>query len=209
MSIASRSLVIAGALATMLGLFGFVLFASAVTRSPSPSDPRADGIVVLTGGEQRLQAGLALLAERRARRLLISGVHPRTSRDDIRRASGGRAGLFGCCVDIGRQARDTIGNADETRAWSEAHDLSSLIVVTASYHMPRSLAELQRAMPGVRLVPYPVTPRSLAIGPWWVRVESVKVLFAEYVKLLPAYARCQIVRLFEPGDGTQRAHARL
>ena len=36
---------------------GFVLFALTVTQEPSGSEASADGIVVLTGGEQRILEG--------------------------------------------------------------------------------------------------------------------------------------------------------
>ena len=65
----------------------------------------------------------------------------------LQRLSGLDEEKFNCCVDLGYAALDTIGNADETRRWAEALHYDSLIVVTASYHMPRSLAELARAMP--------------------------------------------------------------
>ena len=60
-----------------LGLaVGFVDFAERVAGAAPPADPRAEGIVVLTGGTARIDGALQLLAEGRANRLLISGRQP-------------------------------------------------------------------------------------------------------------------------------------
>src|SRR5262245_34225426 len=96
---------------------GFVIFARAVASYVPGPLPRADGIVVLTGGELRLSTGARLLKEGRGARLLISGVNPQTSRDDLRRISGLSERLFSSRVDIDYAAHTTSGNADETRAW--------------------------------------------------------------------------------------------
>ena len=90
------------------------------------------------------------------RRLLISGVNERTSRDEIARLNPGQRRLFDCCVDLDYRARNTIGNAIETRRWAERNRFHSLIVVTSTYHMPRTLVELDHALPGIRKVPYAV-----------------------------------------------------
>ena len=107
------------------------------------------GIVALTGGDERLDAAVSLLENRSGQRLLISGVHPTTTKQELKLLShGGRR--FDCCADLGYAAENTHGNAEEAARWARAHRFKSLIVVTARYHMPRSLTEFQAAMPGVR-----------------------------------------------------------
>ncbi|HMQ58935.1 MAG TPA: YdcF family protein, partial [Rhizobiaceae bacterium] len=69
---------------------GFLSFASDVSAMRQPAAaPKADAIIVLTGGHARIDAAVDLLAAGNARRLLISGVHPDTSLESIRRATGG------------------------------------------------------------------------------------------------------------------------
>jgi uncharacterized SAM-binding protein YcdF (DUF218 family) len=150
---------LAAAVAIVLFAFfgGFLVFASSIAHYAPVTGLRADGIVVLTGGEHRLSEATRLLAEDRGKRLLISGVNRATTRHDIYRKSGLSAALFER-VDVGYAAHDTSGNAEETKAWAAGHGFSRLIIVTSSYHMPRSLAELGRAMPATALVPYPVPP---------------------------------------------------
>lgn len=182
--------------AVLLGLAaGFVVFARTVAGYlPGSVALRADGIVVLTGGELRLLAGARLLKEGRAARLLISGVNPLTSRRDLRRLSGLSERFFAARVDID-YANTTIDNAEETKAWAAAKGYRKLIVVTSSYHMPRSLTELSRAMPHVVLVPYPVVPSRFKARRWWTDGFTTRVLLAEYAKLLPSAARYGADRL--------------
>jgi uncharacterized SAM-binding protein YcdF (DUF218 family) len=98
---------------------------------------------------------------------------------------GGRR--FDCCTDLGFAATNTHGNAMETAAWARAHGYRSLIVVTANYHMPRSLEEFSAAMPGVRLVPYPV-PEIIAARRWWLDPGAIRTLQYEYAKFLGSVA---------------------
>jgi uncharacterized SAM-binding protein YcdF (DUF218 family) len=191
----SRTVVSLAALATAALAFGFVLFAIAVMRDHPESSPTADGIVVLTGGETRIQAGAKLLTEGRGKRLLISGVNRRVGREDVKRIAGLKTELFTCCVDLGYEALDTVGNADETRTWANTNGYGRLIIVTSSYHMPRSLAELALAMPGAQLIPFTVTPRSFPDSGWWLHVDTTRLLLSEYLKYLPAVARLTTQRI--------------
>ncbi len=177
---------------------GFVLFASVVTRYPADGNPHADGIVVLTGESSRIAEGARLLDEGRAQRMLISGVYHRTGKKELIEISGLPADKFDCCVDIGYAARDTIGNASETRNWAQSRGYNTLIVVTASYHMPRSLAELSLAMPATAFIPHPVVPSNFAPPRWWLSVPATRTLISEYFKFLPTVAHLTIARILHP-----------
>jgi uncharacterized SAM-binding protein YcdF (DUF218 family) len=204
---ATRVAIGAGGVLVALLLGGFVLFANVATRRAPAQLPRADGIVVLTGGGQRIETAIHLLREGSGRRLLISGVNRQTTREEVRRLVSPAGALFDCCVDIGYEALDTAGNADETRAWVERHAYAGLIVVTASYHMPRSLAEIGRALPGVRLVPYPVVPKGLQLEPWWLHYGATRILASEYLKFLPSALRYATSRLVHVPDHRAPDHA--
>ena len=193
----------AGAAAAVF-LLGFVVFAAVATRTSSEVPTPADGIVVLTGGEARIAEAGRLLESGVARRLLISGVNRKTSRDDLRRLMKIDAKLFDCCVDIGYDALDTIGNADEARGWAGKWHFSRLVVVTACYHMPRSMAQIALAMPDAELIPHAVVPRQLIGAPWWLRLGAARTLVSEYLKFLPVVARLALFRLSKPGQGCDR-----
>lgn len=178
------------ALCAIVLVAGFFAFAETVATAKRPSNPRADAIVVLTGDAERIEGALALLDEGRASRLLISGVNPSVSSADIAKlVTGNLRDAFDCCVDLGRQATDTIGNAVEARDWVEAHGFTSLIVVTSDYHMLRSMTELGRLMPAVALTPFPVSSPHFRFDDWWQDRAAFRLLVREYGKYLVAKAR--------------------
>lgn len=181
-------------------LGGFAAFATHVAQLSTPQEPAdADAIIVLTGGEKRLDAAVDLLRSGKGQRLLISGVHPSARIVDLQKATGGDAQLFSCCIDIDRAALDTIGNAEESARWITSHAWDTIIVVTNNYHMPRSLLELRRSIGDVNLVPYPVVNTRLDGGEWLTNRAALRVLFTEYAKYLFALVRGVLPRAL---DGT-------
>src|SRR5690606_2608076 len=110
-------------------IIGFFIYAqSAISARPSCAEATADGIVALTGdGGGRVGEAIKLLQEVRAKRLLISGANPQATDRELAIAHKAPENLFDCCVDVGRSARDTIGNAKETARWAEDNDYKSLI----------------------------------------------------------------------------------
>ncbi len=171
---------------------GFVVFVSSLPRTPASPTP-ADAIVALTGGDARLDTAVSLLEHGAARRLLISGVHPTTTKAILKKlAHGGRR--FDCCADLGFAAANTHGNATEAAGWMKAHRFHSLILVTARYHMPRSLTEFSADLPGARIEPYPVDPESIDLSGWWHNGRALRVLHGEYAKYLVSLIMNQFVR---------------
>ena len=163
-------------------LAGFVWFVHGAIRADA-GRARADGIVVLTGGADRIATGLRLLQQGRGRVLLISGVGHGAELPTLLRGTGIDPDGLADRVTLGRSATSTTGNADETAVWVGERGLHSLLIVTASYHMPRALTELQRSLPDVRLIPVPVLPPALrgGSGP-----ATWRLLAQEYTKWLAA-----------------------
>ena len=168
---------------------GFVLFASTIDPTQDRSISQTDGIVVLTGGKSRINEAVKLLAAGKAKRLLISGVHAQTSRAQLSKLVPGAKPLFDCCIDLGRAAQDTIGNSMEARSWARQRGFRSLIVVTSAYHMPRSITEFRNAMPDAKLVPYAIESTNVNMDQWWSDGDTLKLLFSEYMKYLPAVTK--------------------
>jgi len=174
----------------LLFLVGFAAFASHIGRLAAPSDVRAaDAIIVVTGGQSRIDAAVDLLRSGKGKRLLISGVNPMAKREDLRAATGGDRGLFACCVDIDHAALDTIGNAEESAKWVRGHAYDSVILVTNNYHIPRTMLEMRRLLDHEDLQPYPVVNTRLDGGEWLTKPRAIRVLFTEYTKYLAALAR--------------------
>jgi uncharacterized SAM-binding protein YcdF (DUF218 family) len=177
------------------GLFAFV---ERVERStPAPSPTPADGVVALTGAgsNERIGAAMKLLENGRARRMLVSGVNREASREDIRTVSRAVRQLYDCCVDLGFDAANTVGNARETAEWVRAMRFSSLIVVTADYHMPRAMLELRGAMPDQRLTPYPVRTSVVDPSRWWRTSGGARLMVGEYTKYLAILLREAVLSL--------------
>ncbi|MEX0853965.1 MAG: YdcF family protein [Bauldia sp.] len=186
-------LAVAG-LAVLAVAAGFVGFARDATEIAAPADPHAEGIVVLTGGRARIDAGLRLLAEGRASRLLISGVNPAVTRTTLAESFGAAYGAaLACCVDLGHAAQDTVGNAIETRQWADAQHFGSLLVVTSNYHMQRSMAELAETMPNVELTAFPISDPGHRPADWWNDPATFGLLAREYGKYLLTLARLTIL----------------
>lgn len=167
----------------------FVLFAVHVADIKPPADPKADAIVVLTGGTERIKQALELLSQGRAKRLLISGVHPGTSQKQIAASTEVDEELFECCVDLDRIAMNTIGNAYETSDWVSRFGFRSLLVVTSAYHLPRASLELRAALPHLDLIAYPVISKNLDLRSWYLKPTTIHLLLREYVKYTLAQLR--------------------
>ncbi|MBV8613689.1 MAG: YdcF family protein [Acetobacteraceae bacterium] len=166
--------------AALAWLGGFAWFLYRVGQ-PSAAPPPAEGIVALTGGAERVRAGLLLLADRRADRLLVTGIGGHAGFRDLARAAGLDPEPLADRVTLGSGAASTRGNAEETAAWARANGLHSLIVVTAAYHMPRALTEFGRALPGVALYPASVSPPRAG-----ETLGSARLLAGEYTKYIGA-----------------------
>jgi uncharacterized SAM-binding protein YcdF (DUF218 family) len=178
---------------------GFGLFLRAVLAAPQGDLRPAEGIVVLTGGAVRIDEGVRLLKAGMGRALLISGVGERFRIAELspesRRLLADPA--LAALVTFGHAATSTRGNAEEARVWAEARGYHSLILVTASYHMPRARLVFTRAMPGMVIEPWAVSPPAMRT-PW--RGATLRLLAFEYTKYL--LARAGLDRL--GGEGERR-----
>lgn len=174
-------------LASALLLSGLQHFVLTLPNATGKQLQYTDGIVVMTGGQKRLDDGLHLLTEGIAGKMLISGVGDGVSRAvlvqqldlDERQINA----LF-CCVDLDFSAEDTRGNARAARSWAIENNMRSLRLVTANYHMPRTLLVFANEMPEFNLYEYPVYPDDLRIDGWWHDRAMLRLLIREYAKYL-------------------------
>jgi uncharacterized SAM-binding protein YcdF (DUF218 family) len=93
-------------------------------------------------------------------------------------------------ITLGHLADDTVGNAEETKVWVRANTIRSIRLVTASYHMRRSLWEFQHAMPDVSLIAHPVFPDHTKSG----QGGYILLLAGEYSKYAIALVRNTVVK---------------
>lgn len=169
-------------------LAGLVWFAERVSRM-EPQPGSTDAIVVLTGGSERVAEGVTLLAAGSARLLFVSGVPEGVTPQAVLDGAGAGSMSLLPSIVLGHSAQDTIGNAAETAAWARREGVASLRLVTANYHMPRSLIEFRRALPGVAILPHPVFPERFKDREWWRWPGTLTLMVREYGKYLLALAR--------------------
>ena len=165
---------------------GLVRFAGAIPDKVADPASRTDAIVVLTGGSERVATGLQLLAENKAERMFISGVHPAVDVAKLIRLAGRPVADLDRRVEAGHGALDTGGNAAETAAWIRQRGYRSLRLVTGYYHMPRSLFEFRMTLPEAEVIPHPVFPDHVKQSTWWLRPGTAALIIGEYNKYLLA-----------------------
>jgi len=157
------------------------------TEDPSST---TDAIVVLTGGSQRIDVGFRLLVDGKAKKLFVSGVHEGVDMPEVLKTSPQTPQWVECCVVLGHSADNTVGNAVETAEWLRAEHFHSIRLVTASYHMRRSLLEFGRVLPpDIVVIPHPVFPEAVRPGRFWFSRAGAGVIVIEYVKYLGALVR--------------------
>jgi uncharacterized SAM-binding protein YcdF (DUF218 family) len=190
------------ALAALVWLGGLVWFAETIPRAGGTGGETTDAIVVLTGGSDRIATGIGLLDRGLARKLLISGVSPGVDMNDVLRAASIPEGQRTCCVVLGYAAGDTIGNAIEAAAWMRAEGYRSLRLVTANYHMRRSLLEFRMTMPELVIVQHPVVPEKVHLEGWWQWPGTASLIVNEYNKFLVTALRYWLTPPPPEGRGT-------
>ncbi len=176
--------------------WGLVRFAEDIPAAVIDLETPTDAIVVLTGGSERLSTGVALLSRGLARQVFVSGVHPDVDTAAMVHSAGVVADDLIDRIAIGHGARDTAGNARETAAWMQSHDYRSLRLVTASYHMPRSLLEFTQALPDATIIPNPVFPSHVKQARWWAWPGTAALIISEYNKFLWSLAHHGLTALF-------------
>lgn len=181
------SAVIAFLMGVVVALFfsGFLYFILTLEQDMYDRTTVADGIVVLTGGQGRVSFGVSLLKSGLGKRLFISGVHKGVSPQMLVNTQDMKPEdiIYLGHETLGYTAQDTIGNAAETQTWIKHHHIRSLRLVTADYHMKRSLLELRHLVPDITVIPTPLK----VIHDF--NEASLKILWGEYIKLMVRYCK--------------------
>ena len=160
-------------LVLLLYALGFVLFSVTLGR-PARAEARTDAIIVVTGAGGRIEHGVDVLAEGKAKRLFISGADPLVTKEDLIDRLGGQRRLVRCCVDLGSESVDTRSNAEEAQRWLARHDYKSVRLITSDWHMRRAGYEFRKALGGR----YEIVQDSVRTEP------GFSLLFGEYNKYL-------------------------
>lgn len=193
-----RKLVHVLLLAAFVWFIGFMAFAAFIPREVKDATTKTDAVVVLTGGSDRLAEGFRLLGAGLSPRLLITGVAQGVTLAQVIDGMGDNKSvapsgdLLTCCVTLGYEAGNTVGNAVETAAWVRDNRVQSVRLVTANYHMKRSQLEFHRALPGLTIIPHPVFPKEMQDEWWFVKPHILALIAGEYHKFVGAWARAEL-----------------
>jgi uncharacterized SAM-binding protein YcdF (DUF218 family) len=170
---------------------GFVSYFSALARYNQVEITSVDGAIVLTGGPDRLTDAARLLSTGVTKHLLISGVGGRADLDDLVRVAPSLAPYSSCCVDLGHQAQNTRGNAEEAALWARDKNYKSLAIVTAGFHLPRAMLEVRALLPDRTLYPYraglPIREQL-----FYGRFSTLYAIALEPIKYMAALVRINI-----------------
>ena len=130
----------------LLYAMGFIIFAFTLGK-PAPASVRpVDAAVVLTGGSGRIEHGIDVLRDGKARRMLIAGADPSVTKADLARRIPNSRDLLKCCVDLGSESVDTRSNAEEAGRWLAKGRFHSLRLITSDWHMRRARYEFGKVL---------------------------------------------------------------
>lgn len=168
---------------------GFVLFLIGINVThPQQKLEYTDAIIVLTGGQHRINTGLDLLMLGKADHLFISGVNPNVTIEDLVRLWDPKFDYIPCCIALGYAANNTEGNARESSAWARAQNIKTIRLVTSNYHLPRAWLEFSHALPQHKIIAHAISPTS-------VEGDSrhfLKLSLGEYNKTVLTWVRLYI-----------------
>jgi uncharacterized SAM-binding protein YcdF (DUF218 family) len=168
-------------LVTVLGIWslGFVSFLVLLPTEPKDKTTLTDAVVVLTGSRGRVSYGFSLMKQGLAKKLFISGVNPKVKMPELIQLQKIRPDHITLPhTHLGYNAQNTVGNASETALWAKQEEVKAIRLVTASYHMWRSLLEFSKVLPDVKIISHPVDEPIQ-----WTR-KQFGLLFVEYHKFL-------------------------
>lgn len=173
---------------------GLAVFVHSLPTRSTPASVKTDAIIVLTGGNARVERGFAMLASGAAPVLLISGVGKDvTVRDMLMEHADAKTreaiSERGASIVLDHVALTTQTNARESAQFVRERQFKSIRLITAHYHMPRSMAEMQAALPEVEIVADPVFPAGFRRDQWWRHKTSRDLVLSEFHKSLAVLFR--------------------
>lgn len=183
---------------------GLLWFANSISSEAHLPEQPTDAIIVLTGGAERVTTGLFLLSHKLAHRLFISGVHEHVKIKDVlsQIPLHERTKIDPTTIDLGYTAGNTIQNAQETAKWVRKNHIQTLRLVTANYHMRRSLLEFSQRLPNVHIIPHPISPKKFHGKTWWQWPGTFDLTIREYHKFIGALGRYYLRNLILKGIET-------
>lgn len=174
-------------LAAILWSGALAWFVNVMPSASLPASRTTEALVVLTGGKARVEHGLEMLAAGAAPVLFISGVGEHVTEEQLLSEHADaklREKIYANDREIvlDHVAHSTVSNADQAAEFLRERNIKSIRLITASYHMRRSLREFHTAIPEVSIVPDPVFPEGFRRDEWWKHDNTRRLVFSEFYK---------------------------
>ncbi len=155
---------------------------------------KADAIVVLAGGKGRVEEGVRLFREHRAKYLLFVGVDPSVRTSDLYRPKPGDPDAENVILE--KSSRNTLENSIFGRDVIVRSGARSILLITSRYHLKRASILFHNSLPkDITIIPYPVDSVNLKES-WWSHGGSFQLLFREFYK----YCMFRMFFVFAPGE---------
>ena len=141
------------------------------------------GIIVLTGGKNRIEKGLDLLSKGYGDKLLISGVFMPSEIEAKFSLEKEKNDLFKCCVFFDQKSKNTLENAQEVDKWlNKNKDIKSIILVSSYYHLPRSIMIFEKKIKSnVKIYPKPALQNINYRNQF---LFHLRLIISEYLKVI-------------------------
>ncbi len=139
-------------------------------------------LVVLTGGSGRIDSALQLVSSGHHDKIFISGVNRGVELEALINFARSYSEVLRCCVELGYEATNTRGNAQEVKMWINKNSFKQFRLLTSNYHMPRAIFEMRAQMPSIKIFEYPIASTQIDLKRWWESFSTTWLLFGEYSK---------------------------
>jgi uncharacterized SAM-binding protein YcdF (DUF218 family) len=150
------------------------------TFSYRQNTQKAEAIVVLTGGKGRVEEGLRLFRDSRAKFLFFVGVDPSVRKSDLYRPKPGDPSADNVILE--KSSRNTLENSIFGRDVIVSSGVHSVLLITSRYHLKRASILFRNSLPKeITIIPYPVDSVNLKES-WWSHGGSFQLLFREFYK---------------------------
>ena len=151
-------------------------------NNPSETSEKT-GIVVLTGGKNRIEKGVDLLSKGYGNKLLISGVFMPSEIEAKFSLEKEKSELFRCCVFFDERSKNTLENAVEVDKWiNQNKDIKSIILVSSYYHLPRCIMIFEKKITSkVKIYPKPAVQNANFRNQFFFHL---RLIISEYFKVI-------------------------
>ncbi|MDR2781839.1 MAG: YdcF family protein [Holosporaceae bacterium] len=164
----------------MLWIGAFLGFLICVHKESQNNELGCNNMAILTGGKNRMADAMSFLEDSplpSPLKVLISGVDLHTTIQDI----FGNNSPEHIDFTLGKEAKNTRGNAREIINWMKNNNMQEITVITSDYHMPRSLLEIKHLDPNIKIYRHHlITAR---------KFKFIFYCFLEFHKIILAHIR--------------------